>query len=211
MAGWSLPVLKDYEVIFFFREGRAPLMAVFTISVEFVGPLLQADKEVVLASVSNVGPYYSGTRGLTDYLLHASEDLRGDRDVIGAAMALDGANLQYATDALKGDRDLVMEAVRSSNSISLTCLPASSDLRRDREIVLAFVKITGSNLLYADASLLADEGIVRAAMETHAFQAGQLVSKDFFDQHPDLKEKYQKARDDNDDMWERYEKDLRDH
>ena len=128
-------------------------------TLEFVDPLLQADKEVVIVAVSNSGPYYGGVRGLTPHLLYASEVLRGDRDVVRAAMALNGANLQYAADALKVDRDLVMEAMRSSD-FSLSYLPAGSDLLCDRELVLEAVKKTGkqqiADLQYVDASLRAE-------------------------------------------------------
>ena len=51
---------KDYEVIFFFREGRAPLMAGFTVSVEVSFHTRTSDRRV--ADVISIGKTSHYTR-----------------------------------------------------------------------------------------------------------------------------------------------------
>ena len=44
-------------------------------------------------------------------LEHASEDLKGDRELVMQAIAQNGHALVFASDRLKGDREIVMQAL----------------------------------------------------------------------------------------------------
>ena len=112
----------------------------------------KADREIVLAAVSNDG-----------YALHfAAEELKGDREIVLAAVSQDGRALQWATKELKGDREIVLAAV-SDYGQALQC--ATKELKGDREIVLAAVSEDGIALNYATSRLKADEEMMRHALE----------------------------------------------
>jgi hypothetical protein len=49
-----------------------------------------------------------------DALQYASEVLRGDREVVMAAVQQNGDALAYASEELKGDREVVMAAVQQN-------------------------------------------------------------------------------------------------
>ena len=62
----------------------------------------------MLAAVSNNG-----------YALEfATEELKGDREIVLAAVSKSGVALQFATEELKGDREIVMAAVSQKWSCS---------------------------------------------------------------------------------------------
>ena len=50
------------------------------------------------------------------FLQHASLTLRGDRDIIMAAVAQNGCALRFATDDLRGDQDIAFIAVSNAGS-----------------------------------------------------------------------------------------------
>jgi hypothetical protein len=69
-------------------------------------------------------------------LWSAPAELRGDRDIVLAAVAQDGNNLKYAAAELKRDREVVLAAVtRNGRALG----SAAAELRGDREIVLTAV------------------------------------------------------------------------
>jgi hypothetical protein len=45
-----------------------------------------------------------------DLLQHASEELRGDREVVLAAVQQNGGALRYASEELRGDREFMLAA-----------------------------------------------------------------------------------------------------
>ena len=106
----------------------------------------------MLAAVSNDG--YA--------LMHATEELRGDREIVLAAVSQDGRALQFATEELKGDREIALAAV-SEHGPALHF--ATEELKGDREIVLAAVSQDGYALYYATNGLKADEEMMRHALE----------------------------------------------
>ena len=67
-------------------------------------------------------------------LEYATEELRGDREVVMTAVAQAGGALQYATEELRGDRDVVMTAIAS---LGWAVEHASEELRGDREVMEA--------------------------------------------------------------------------
>ena len=65
-------------------------------------------------------------------LQYATEELRGDREIVMAAVTQNGWALQFATEALRGDREIVMAAV-TQNWRALR--HATEELRGDNEIM----------------------------------------------------------------------------
>ena len=73
-----------------------------------------------------------------------------DRNIVLAAVQLDGRALQHASAALQDDREIVLAAVQQNGRALKN---ASAALRGDREIVLAAVQQNGSALQHASAAL----------------------------------------------------------
>ena len=74
-------------------------------ALEFASDELRADREVVLAAVSQHG----------FALQYASDALRDDAEVVLAAVKMDGVALKFASDELRGDREVVLGAVRCTH------------------------------------------------------------------------------------------------
>ena len=111
------------------------------------------DKKKVLAAVNfSIG----------DKLEYASDALRNDKEVVLAAVKLDGRALKYASADLKNDKDVVLAAMKQ-NGWALCW--AGDDLRNDKVIVLAAVKQHGIILFYASADLKNDTDVVLAAVK----------------------------------------------
>lgn len=83
---------------------------------------LQADKDVVLAAVSNYGHSLS----------YAPNTLRADKDVVLAAVSNYGPALEWASTELKKDREVVLAAVRNNGS---ALRYASNELKGDKELL----------------------------------------------------------------------------
>eukprot|EP00971_Amphidinium_carterae_P244187 4848510-Amphidinium_carterae.1 len=73
-------------------------------------------------------------------LLHAAEELKGDREIVLKAVEQNGWALQFAAEELKGDRAIVLAAVEQN---ALTLQLAAEELQGDREIVLKAVEQNG--------------------------------------------------------------------
>jgi hypothetical protein len=69
-------------------------------------------------------------------LKFASDELRGDKDVILACVSLRGFTLQFASDELRNNKDVVLAAV-IQNGWAIQF--ASENLRGNKEVVLALV------------------------------------------------------------------------
>jgi len=75
-------------------------------------------------------------------LEYASEELRGDREVVLAAVHQHGASLEYASEELRGDREVV--AVVQQNGLALQYVSElTEEPREDREVVPAAVQQRG--------------------------------------------------------------------
>ena len=95
-------------------------------------------------------------------LEHATEELKGNREIVMKAVSHFGFALQFATEELKCDRELVMTAV-SRNGWALQC--ATEELKADREIVMTAVSQNGSALQFATKDLQEDEEMLQHALE----------------------------------------------
>ena len=107
-------------------------------------------------------------------LEYASEELRGDKEVLMAAenqttYALKNAAFKKATqhflddEVIINDRDIILAAVKNFGD---ALRYASKELRKDREIVLEAVSKphSGDNLAYADEVLRGDRELVLIAV-----------------------------------------------
>ena len=85
---------------------------------------------------------------------YASAELRGDKEVVLAAVKQYGDALEYASAELRGDKEVVLAAVAEDG----TALGyASAELRNDKEAVLAAVAENDWALIYASAELRGDK------------------------------------------------------
>lgn len=76
----------------------------------------------------------------------APEDLRGDREVVLAAVRQEGRALEFASEALRADREVVLEAVRQNGFALAHAAPA---LRGERVVVQAAARQNGDALQFA--------------------------------------------------------------
>lgn len=89
------------------------------------------------------------------------EDLRNDREVLLAALKVDGHALQYASEELQRDTTIVYAALRET-AFALQHVP--EDLRRNPEVVLFAVQKNGLALQHADHRLQSDPELVFTAL-----------------------------------------------
>mmetsp|Transcript_22206 Transcript_22206/g.50721 ORF Transcript_22206/g.50721 Transcript_22206/m.50721 type:complete len:257 (-) Transcript_22206:125-895(-) len=99
--------------------------------------------------------------GEIEAFFHAERILQCDRDMMLAAVAVDGDALAYAPPVLRRDREIVLKAV-SSNGEALQ--HASRQMACDREIALVAVRQNGGALAYVDEELTHDREIVLTAI-----------------------------------------------
>ena len=84
-------------------------------------------------------------------IYHATEELKGDREIVLAAVSKDGDALQYATEELKGDREIVLAAV-SQDGRALNC--ATDGLKADEEMMRHALEQSPDQLVGVKVSLL---------------------------------------------------------
>ena len=109
-------------------------------------------------------------RGNNPVLQYASDELRGDRDVIRTSKT----GLFYASDELKSDRDFVMEMIER---YPYNFKAASEDLRCDREVVLATLRLEPELFSDIDPILQRDKVVVETALEASEIQMSKLFEK----------------------------------
>eukprot|EP01045_Picozoa_sp_COSAG04_P007610 COSAG04_NODE_401_length_14952_cov_3.941224_6_plen_957_part_00 len=108
-------------------------------------------------------------------LKYLPEPLRGDKEVVLAAVTQDADALQHASEDLKTDRDVVLKAKGFDNTDREAVLAAaaqdsgalqhaSAALRSDKEFVLAAVARNGGALQHAPEALQSDKEFVLAAV-----------------------------------------------
>jgi hypothetical protein len=115
----------------------------------FAGDGVKGDRETVLQAVEK-------TKGLTPnggVLVHASPDLRHDRDLVKEAINLDPFVVRDVPQELSADRELVKLAVAAHGG---ALAYASDALRRDPAVVLEAVATTPGAFSHAHPSLRDD-------------------------------------------------------
>ena len=110
-------------------------------------------------------------------LMDLSDELRADRDVVAAAVRLDGHALQHASEDLRGDRSLVLQAVRE-NGLALS--HAAKELCEDEEVVLTAVQQNGMALQFTSSRFKASKPVVLAALAENP-QAARFVARELLD------------------------------
>ena len=105
----------------------------------FVPDCLTGDKQVMLAYCSKI------PRSLQE----CTEDLCDDREVVEAAIALDGLELQYASIRLQEEKDIVVAACQKDGRALEFCPPGPvrGDLTSDRNFMLSVLRKHGGPML----------------------------------------------------------------
>ena len=98
-------------------------------------------------------------------LLHASIDLRADRDVVLAAVESRSCMIKCASPDLRNDRDFVLLAMER-NGYALSNVPA--EFRADKDVVLFAVAQNGLALQFASDELRAHNYVVLFAVKNDA-------------------------------------------
>ena len=94
-------------------------------------------------------------------LEHASEALKGDKEIVTAAVNQNGKSLKHASEVLRADRNIVMAAVVHSDGMPYQF--ASEALRGDKEIVTAaYVRCFEAK--YASEELKSDEKFLESEL-----------------------------------------------
>ncbi|CAJ1338972.1 unnamed protein product, partial [Effrenium voratum] len=89
------------------------------------------------------------------------EELRGDKELVLAAVSANGWCLEFASPALRADKAVALAAVQSdAGALEF----ASESLRRDRDVVLSAARRNGWALAFAEFELRKDKEIVQAAV-----------------------------------------------
>ena len=115
-------------------------------------------------------------------LVHVSDRLRADAEVVTAAVSRDGRALRFADPSLREDMEVVATAVGSHGAaIEFAAL----SLRQDKEVVLAAVTRDGRALRFAADELRSDPDVVAAAVCSNA-AALEWVSRSLMDSAADL-------------------------
>ena len=127
---------------------------------------LKDDKDLVIASVQQDG----------GALKFASERLRGDKDVVMAAISSrPRKGWAYATVVLKNNRDFVLDLVsRDGSFLELV----SDDFKADRSVVFSAVMQNGRALQHASATLQADRSVVIEAVKQYAQQSLETIKNE---------------------------------
>jgi len=99
-------------------------------------------------------------------LFYATDELRGDIEVVMTAVSQNGKALQYAAKNLQGDEDLVLAAVRQNG---MALFYAAMTLRGDKEVVMAAVEQDGEALYYAAKDLRGEIEVVLAAVRQNGW------------------------------------------
>ncbi len=146
-----------------------------------VPEVLRGDKEFMLEVASVCGLIES-----------ASEELRGDKEVILTAMGNNARAVYSATEEVKADKEVAMLAARRGMGIPAESLQGdkelgliavrangrmlqglSEELRGDKDIVLEAVRSSnGWSLQYASEELRGDKDVVMAAVKSGEFKFG---------------------------------------
>lgn len=94
-------------------------------------------------------------------LMHAPDELRSDRNFVGAVVSQNGVTLLYASHALRNDREVVLAAVGQNGH---AMRHASDELLNDRSFALEAVARHSDAIMHLPASLRNDHDFVLEAV-----------------------------------------------
>jgi hypothetical protein len=121
---------------------------------------LRRHKEYVLEQIKKAALGYISKNALG----YTSEENQKDKEIVLAAVVLDGSTLVYASEELQKDREVVLAAVKRHGS---ALEYASPEVQNDRKIVLAAVQRSGWALEFASDELKRDKDVVLHAVKQH--------------------------------------------
>ena len=131
-------------------------------------------RKFMLKKISNDKWKWCTLNNMPIYTSLLCDELRGDKEVVLAAVKIDARALQFASDNLKNDKKVMLAAVRN-NAKALQFAP--DDLKNDKEIVLTAVRNNGETLKFASDNLKNDKKVMLAAVQKRG-KALQLASDD---------------------------------
>lgn len=118
------------------------------------------DLNLVVRSVSDVMDFWSVEKnGLRD----ASQAMRGDKEVVMAALQQYPEHIRHVAAELKSDVEVALTVVRKRGRL-LEELPG--EMRGNKEVVVAACKAFGRALSYASPALKADKDCIGAALQS---------------------------------------------
>ena len=144
---------------------------------KYASEALQADKDVVLAAVTQ--PTVN-SRLAWQYV---SPTLKANENFMMQSVKTDGLALHYASDDIKNNFDIVLEAVKE-NSLAIQC--ASPELRNNKELCLLAVNDYVNNYNFVSAKLKNDPELIAIAMAQNPFLVEQNTSHRSPDSEPEL-------------------------
>jgi hypothetical protein len=131
-------------------------------AVKYASARLRGDKEIILAAIEEGFSMFA--------LKYASSELQDDREFVLECVQLapNGSHAIYhASDRLRGDKEIILAAGRKCSSDTVLNL-ASTELQDDRDVVLRCVELKPDAIKYASSRLRGDEEIILAAKEARA-------------------------------------------
>ena len=90
----------------------------------------------------------------------APSEIRGDKDVVLAAVQSDGHALRWSSQELRRDKEVVLEALRTT---PFALQHAAPELQSDKEVVMTAVSACGRCMQWASVELRADREVALAA------------------------------------------------
>lgn len=123
-----------------------------------------------------IGLEYLNYEEQLEILENAGEEPFEDEEfVLEVIDKMGGSAVKYASEELRGDREIILKAVRDCG---LALEYASEELRGDREIVLEAVKIHGDALVFASDELKGDKQIVMVALSQDNKMSGRIAERE---------------------------------
>lgn len=102
-------------------------------------------------------------------------ELAGDKEVVLAAVTASGDSIRYADEAFRSDKDVVLAAVQQDG---LSLRYACDKLKDDPEVAMAAVHSKGRALRHASDRLRGDLDIVMEAMKQDSFAYAYIIAAD---------------------------------
>ena len=127
---------------------------------------LQKDKEIFQEVKKRILSDYEDEYLYENSFRQLPKQMRADREIVLAAVELDGESLQWASEELKDDKEVVIASFRADSSFKQgRCLCyASEELKDDKVVVLAAIFSFCTALEFASDTLKADREMVLEAI-----------------------------------------------
>ena len=104
-------------------------------------------------------------------LWNASEEMKGDRQIVMTAVSQNGNARVYATEEMKGDREIVMTAVCPRHG-NRPAVYATEEMKGDREVLMTVLSQNGCSLKYLSEEMKSNHEVVMAAVSQNGRAPG---------------------------------------